>query len=677
MCRAVGRGGGRGLLGFGAQRGGTLGRWPALPSRPPSSHWAQSCHLGLLPQSPCSPRRRCHVVRHRRGGGGVWQALRAAARVSGKWSDVSGSVGPPCRARPRALCRRCTDTACASVASAVSSTGDGACPPDARTAGGAGERSGSEGLGLPGGCPVRPVRSPPPVWPGVRGPTCSASGHCRQVGCYLRLPLLWGLGLRRRCVPRAVAPMAEGGAQGPGGPVIGLHVPDAEHRSPFQESRPCPPRSGIPAQITARRTLSWSSRAAPPPLGVLPAFPRPCGGARHRKAGSSVPWWSPRWPSSATYTPSSPGGWPLPLEDRGSRPSPGPSCPWPPLPPVPAPPAAPAPVAAGAAAIGAGSARDSRAAGAGPCGASQCGRGSRLVGRPGGGGVAGDQVPHVGVNVVDGLVVVVGVLRRHLLDTGGDAPHRPDVRLRGRPLPLSCALPYPPRPCAPSCLPSGARVMISLLAPGPPPYPESLVLERSLLCPLARVPSCLPLAPVPLPFPLAPASFPCPCLCPLPCPVSLRPLPAPWRALCACPPPLLLALAPCPRPCPLSSLRALWPAPCVRSLALPLAPASFPCPCPCLLLCPESLRLRPAPSPPRVPVLPRCCWPWCPACAPAPSHRCVGSGRALASDPWRSLCRLPPIAQRPRGWQPDPPDRRLLPAGPRAGRIAAAEDAAA
>ena len=98
--------------------------------------------------------------------------------------------------------------------------------------------------------------------------------------------------------------------------------------------------------------------------------------------------------------------------------------------------------------------RGSRAAGAGPCGASSCGRGTGWWGDPG--GLGGDQYPHVGANVVDGLVVVVGVVRRHLLDTRGDAPPRLDVRLRGRPapLPLSRALPYPPPRRPSSCRPS-------------------------------------------------------------------------------------------------------------------------------------------------------------------------------------------------------------------------------
>ena len=51
-------------------------------------------------------------------------------------------------------------------------------------------------------------------------------------------PLVWGLGLWRRRVASAVAPVGEGAAQSPGEPVVGVRIRDAEHRSPFQEGRP-------------------------------------------------------------------------------------------------------------------------------------------------------------------------------------------------------------------------------------------------------------------------------------------------------------------------------------------------------------------------------------------------------------------------------------------------------
>ena len=53
-------------------------------------------------------------------------------------------------------------------------------------------------------------------------------------------------------------------------------------------------------------------------------------------------------------------------------------------------------------------------------------------------GLGGDELAGVRVDVVEVVVVVVvvvGVVRWHLLDAGGDAPHRLHVRLRGRPAP--------------------------------------------------------------------------------------------------------------------------------------------------------------------------------------------------------------------------------------------------
>ena len=70
---------------------------------------------------------------------------------------------------------------------------------------------------------------------------------------------------------------------------------------------------------------------------------------------------------------------------------------------------------------------------------------------PGSWGLGGDELAGVGVDVVEVVVVVVvvvGVVRRHLLDAGGDTPHRLHVRLRGRPAP--CPPPFdPPSPRAP------------------------------------------------------------------------------------------------------------------------------------------------------------------------------------------------------------------------------------
>ena len=67
-------------------------------------------------------------------------------------------------------------------------------------------------------------------------------------------------------------------------------------------------------------------------------------------------------------------------------------------------------------------------------------------------------------------MVVLGVVRRHTLDTGGDAPYRLDLRLRGRPAPRPspCALPFPSYPRAPPCLSPMAYITLPPLAPGPP-----------------------------------------------------------------------------------------------------------------------------------------------------------------------------------------------------------------
>ena len=95
----------------------------------------------------------------------------------------------------------------------------------------------------------------------------------------------------------------------------------------------------------------------------------------------------------------------------------------------------------------------------------------RLAGGLGGWG--GDQAPHIGVDVVDGLVMVVGVVRLHLLDTGEDALYRLDLGVRGlpAPLPLSAALPFPPvSPPRPAC-PRWPRSPRPSLPLGPLPAP--------------------------------------------------------------------------------------------------------------------------------------------------------------------------------------------------------------
>ena len=91
---------------------------------------------------------------------------------------------------------------------------------------------------------------------------------------------------------------------------------------------------------------------------------------------------------------------------------------------------------------------------------------------PGSWGLGGDELAGVGVDVVEVVVVVVvvvGVVRRHLLDAGGDAPHRLHVRLRGRPAPRPPPFdpPSPPGSHAPSRLSLRARGTLAL-ALGPP-----------------------------------------------------------------------------------------------------------------------------------------------------------------------------------------------------------------
>ena len=133
-------------------------------------------------------------------------------------------------------------------------------------------------------------------------------------------------------------------------------------------------------------------------------------------------------------------------------------------------------------------------------------------------GLGGDELAGVWIDVVEvvvGVVVAVGVVRRHLLDAGGDAPHRLHVRLRGSSAPR-CTPSGPPSPKgshALSRLSLGARGALALaLGPlsgplpvrrGPPPVPHAL----------AR-----PLGHRPSPRSLHLGSLPAP----------LRALPVPW-----------------------------------------------------------------------------------------------------------------------------------------------------
>ena len=227
-------------------------------------------------------------------------------------------------------------------------------------------------------------------------------------------------------------------------------------------------------------------------------------------------------------------------------------------------------------------------------------------------------------------VVVVGVVRWHLLDAGGDAAHGLDVQLRGRPAPAPLSSTRPPH-----------------RAPMPRP--------ACTWGPVAPLP--LPCGPLPAPAPLSP----CPCrgsrpLSPTPCPALPAPVPVP----CPCPCPWLRLRSPTvPR-----SLHA--PGRPARAPARPSrAPAAFWLPALCRAVrCPRS-------------VPPRCCWPRCPVrvCALAPCRVCPGPLPARA--PEHFPCRLLSPALRSRGWHAALPARRPLLPGPRARRIAAFAAAAA
>ena len=97
----------------------------------------------------------------------------------------------------------------------------------------------------------------------------------------------------------------------------------------------------------------------------------------------------------------------------------------------------------------------------------------------GSGGSGGDEVSCVGVDVVEVGVVVallVAVVRRHLLDAGGNAPHRLYGQLRGRPAPRPppFAPPSPRGSGAPSCLSPEAQVALAV-AHGSLPGPHAFV----------------------------------------------------------------------------------------------------------------------------------------------------------------------------------------------------------
>ena len=178
----VGGGGGLGGAWQSWPRGPAIGQGVAPFSRPPLSRAGFPCRPspGPLISRPLS-----------RGAGrpGV------AVRVSGQWLAGCGAAGSPPRSlSPQSLPREVARprTSCHTV----------------------------------GGAWVGGLSPPPPNLPyPPSGPSPAP-------------PLVAGLGLRRRRVVPAVAPVGEGATQGPGEPVVGVRIRDAEHRSPFQEGRP-------------------------------------------------------------------------------------------------------------------------------------------------------------------------------------------------------------------------------------------------------------------------------------------------------------------------------------------------------------------------------------------------------------------------------------------------------
>ena len=265
-------------------------------------------------------------------------------------------------------------------------------------------------------------------------------------------------------------------------------------------------------------------------------------------------------------------------------------------------------------------------------------------------GLGRDQVPHVG------LVVVVGVVRRHLLDTGGDAPHRLDVRLRGRParLPLSRALPYSPRPPALCCLPSGVHVTLSLLAPGPPPYSEPLVLVRylpSALWNLSCVPTSVICAPAfsagahVLPVPL-PVSLALPCVSPSNARALARPvcLSSPAAAGPGClPVPLPSLVAACALACPLRPFSNAAARAAVLTVPLPVS-FVVPCVLPCAARAPASPVCLSSPASSGSGALPVSLPSLIAACALARPLRPPPGAPSVA---FRPLLRAPVTARRP------------------------------
>ena len=246
-----------------------------------------------------------------------------------------------------------------------------------------------------------------------------------------------GLGLRRWRVPLAVAPEGEALRKARGSELLASASASAS-APPSRKAGHVGALSGVAARITVRRILSWSFGASRPPGGTS-RFPLTLRRSTAPKGRFLIPLVVPEQAGlNHPYTSTTRG---RASSLRGSEPcpSPGPRA-GPPLPLAPAPPAAPVPAAPAP-----------RPA-------------------PPAAEAAGVRVDVVEVGVV--VVVVVGVVRRHLLDAGGDAPQRLHVQLWGRPAPRPppFAPPSSHGSHAPSCLSLRAHGALALALwslPGP------------------------------------------------------------------------------------------------------------------------------------------------------------------------------------------------------------------
>ena len=310
--------------------------------------------------------------------------------------------------------------------------------------------------------------------------------------------------------------------------------------------------SGHAARITDLRTLSWSSGAAHPP-GCTSRFPPSLRRSTASKGRFLIPLVVP-WLAQHKHPYTSPtrgrvssprGSGTVPQSRSQGRAPSAPRAGSPRCPCACGAYAAPRPPPAEA--IRAGSALGA-------------GGGWLVLGSWGFGGVelAGVRVDVVEVVVV--VVVVVGVVRRHLLDAGGDAPHRLHVRLRGRPAPR----PPPVRPALPPGLPCPV-----------PPVPRGP--RRPCPCPWAPFrPPARAVGPAPCPPRPGPPSRP-PSLASLPAPgCPAHAAARPFRALVPSRPPALSRAVRCLRSVPLRCC-ALAPCRACPGLLLARAPAHSPC----------------------------------------------------------------------------------------------------